>query len=87
MIEVSRCESTFRHTVNGVVLKGFVDNRDTGAMQINTFYHLATAKKLGLDIFTIEGNLAYARYVYDRQGTQPWNASKKCWGVVREIEV
>lgn len=87
MQEIARCESTFRQTENGVVLKGIVDKRDTGAFQINTYYHLETAKKLGLDIYEINGNLAYARYLYETQGTQPWNASKGCWGGVREIVV
>ena len=88
MIEVSRCESQFRQfNKDGTVLKGVVDNRDTGAMQINTYYHLSDAQKLGLDIFTLEGNLAYARYLYERQGTQPWNASSKCWSKNREVVV
>jgi hypothetical protein len=80
MIQVARCESTFRHTLpDGTVLKGVVDNADTGVMQINTRYHGDTAEDLGLDLNKIEDNLAYARYLYEKQGTQPWSASAPCW--------
>lgn len=86
--EVARCESTYRqHKEDGTVLKGIVNNKDIGAFQINTYYHLETAKKLGLDIYSLEGNLAYARYLYNNQGTSPWVHSKHCWGGVREIVV
>jgi len=81
MIQVARCESTFRHTLaDGTVLRGFIDNDDTGVMQINKRYHLATAIAMGLDLENIYDNMAYARYLYERQGTQPWNASRPCWG-------
>tara|TARA_B100000745_G_scaffold107052_1_gene68512 strand:- start:2744 stop:3148 length:405 start_codon:yes stop_codon:yes gene_type:complete len=80
MIQVARCESTFRHTLaDGTVLRGRVDNRDTGVMQINTYYHGDTAAKLGLDLENIYDNMAYARDLYERQGTQPWSASAPCW--------
>lgn len=80
MIQVARCESTFRHTLaDGSVLRGRVDNRDTGVMQINTGYHAATAEKLGLDLTDLNDNMAYARHLYEKQGTQPWSASAPCW--------
>lgn len=80
MIQVARCESTFRHTLaDGSVLTGKVDGRDTGVMQINTYYHGATAAKLGLDLWDLEDNMAYARYLYEKQGVQPWSASAPCW--------
>jgi hypothetical protein len=80
MIQVARCESTFRHTLaDGSVLRGKVDNADTGVMQINKRYHERTAISLGLNLENIHDNMAYARYLYERQGTQPWNASAPCW--------
>lgn len=80
MVQIARCESTFRHTLaDGSVLQGRVDPADTGVMQINKRYHEATATKLGLDLDTIEGNMAYARDLYEKQGTQPWSASAPCW--------
>jgi len=49
-------------------------------MQINEKYHLDEAKKLGIDIYTVEGNMEFARILYDKFGTEPWNASSACWG-------
>ena len=80
MIQVARCESHFRHTLaDGSILRGVVDSADTGVMQINKRYHQATATRLGLDLHDIYDNMAYARYLYDNQGVQPWNASAPCW--------
>ncbi len=80
MVEIARCESTFRHRLsNGEVLRGYVDGADTGVMQINLRYHQQTADRLGLDLEDIYDNMAYARHLYERQGTQPWNASAPCW--------
>lgn len=81
MIHVARCESTFRHTLaDGNVLRGHVDKRDTGVMQINTYYHGETADRLGLDLEDLYDNMEYARYLYESQGVQPWSASRPCWG-------
>lgn len=80
MIQVARCESTFRHTLaDGSILKGRVDNADTGVMQINKRYHEETAIALGLNLDDLTDNMAYARYLYEKQGTQPWSASAPCW--------
>jgi hypothetical protein len=80
MIQVARCESTFRHTLeDGSVLRGVVDAADTGVMQINKRYHESTATALGLDLNDIYDNMAYARHLYEKQGTQPWSASAPCW--------
>jgi hypothetical protein len=81
MASIAYCESTFRHTLaDGSVLQGRVDSADTGVMQINKRYHNATAEDLGLNLDDLEDNMAYARYLYENQGTQPWNASAPCWG-------
>lgn len=81
MIQIARCESTFRHTLaDGSVLRGVVDSADTGVMQINMRYHGAEATMLGLDLHDLYDNMAYARDLYERQGTKPWNASAPCWG-------
>ncbi len=80
MIHIARCESTFRHTLaDGSVLRGRVDNDDTGVMQINKRYHEETARSMNLNLYDIYHNMAYARYLYETQGTRPWNASAPCW--------
>ncbi len=82
LVEVARCESNFRHyDKEGKILRGIVDKADIGVMQINERYHASTAEKLGLDIHTITGNVAYAKYLYEKEGTKPWSASQKCWSV------
>ena len=81
MISIARCESEFRHTLkDGTVLRGRVDSADTGVMQINQRYHGENARELGLDLDDVYDNMMYARDLYDRQGTRPWNASSACWG-------
>ncbi len=82
MAEVARCESRFNHLnpTTGTVLRGIVNNSDVGVMQINTYYHGDTARILDLDLHDFEDNMAYARYLYEREGTQPWSASRGCWG-------
>ncbi|GEM_PF-485279 len=80
MIEIARCESHFRQLDrDGDIHRGVVNNADVGVMQINEFYHLDRAEKDNYNIYTIEGNTAYARDLYERQGTQPWASSKPCW--------
>lgn len=81
LAEIARCESGFVHfTDAGNVLRGLKDRNDVGVMQINERFHLDAANKLGYDIYSIEGNLAYAKYIYDKDGAAPWYASSKCWG-------
>lgn len=81
MIEVARCESHFRQLDDdGEIHRGVVNSADVGVMQINEFYHLDQAQKKNINIYTLEGNVAYARDLYEREGTQPWASSKPCWG-------
>lgn len=83
MIEVARCESAFRHELeDGSVLAGRVDPADTGVMQINKRYHESSAIAMELDLDDLHDNMAYARNLYERKGTQPWKASMPCWGGV-----
>ncbi len=81
MIEVAYCESRFRQADGeGNAFRGVVNNKDVGVMQVNEHYHKIDSKELGYDIYDLKGNMAYARYLYDREGLQPWSASKPCWG-------
>jgi hypothetical protein len=81
LARIAKCESTFRqHDKNGNVLRGKVNSRDVGVMQINERYHSAKAKSLGLNLHTLEGNMRYAEILYKEQGTSPWKASSHCWG-------
>ena len=80
MADIAKCESRFRHFgKDGHVLRGEVTPQDIGVMQVNEYFHGTTAEKLGIDIYSIEGNVAYARYLYEKDGTIPWASSAKCW--------
>jgi hypothetical protein len=81
LVEIARCESQFRHTLkNGSVLRGRINPQDIGVMQINLQYHKEVLDKKRLNPFVLEDNLAYARHLYEKHGTAPWNSSRPCWG-------
>lgn len=80
LAEIAYCESRFRQwNDDGVVLRGRVNKDDIGIMQINRYYHEEDALKLGLDIYTLEGNLEFAKNLYEKYGSKPWVHSSKCW--------
>ncbi len=86
LIEIARCESTFNQfNKDGSIKRGKVNKSDVGVMQINEYYHAETAKKKGYDLYTLEGNMAYARDLYEREGAQPWKSSSPCWGAKAQI--
>lgn len=80
LVEIARCESHFRQfDENGEIFRGVVNPDDVGVMQINTHFHEETAKKLNIDLYTLEGNTDYAIYLYNKEGSRPWNYSGACW--------
>jgi hypothetical protein len=80
LVDIARCESSFhQYDKDGNIIRGRVNSADIGVMQINEKYHADTAKKLGIDLYTVEGNVAYAKHLYNEQGAQPWISSSKCW--------
>ena len=86
LIEIARCESTFRQfDTSGSILRGKVNKADVGIMQINEKYHAEDATKLGINIYTPEGNLAFGKYLYNKYGSQPWISSSPCWADSRTL--
>lgn len=81
LVAIARCESHLRHfdEKTGEVLRGKVNPLDSGIFQLNKKYHLDTAIKLGLDIDNKVDNIKYAIWLYQTQGTTPWNWSAECW--------
>ena len=78
--EIAKCESQFRQFgESGKVIRGKINRKDVGIMQINEGYHYSRAKTLGYDLYDMEGNLEYAKVLYAKYGTDPWSASKNCW--------
>ena len=66
---------------DGKVVKNFNKNKtvDIGKYQINTM-HIVTAVRMDIDIMTEEGNHAFAEFLYKKNGTSDWSASKSCHG-------
>lgn len=87
LVKIAGCESQFRqYDSKGDTLTGRVNKGDLGLMQINKYYHAEKAEELGFDLNHVEGNMAYAQYLYDREGSKPWNSSSKCWKKEMAIE-
>lgn len=80
MAEIARCESKFRQfTDSGNVLRGGASGGMIGVFQFYESIHAPAAAALGYDLATLEGNMAYARHVYNTQSTTPWNSARYCW--------
>lgn len=81
MIKIASCESHFKqYDSAGNPVKN-PHSTAVGVFQIMASIHQDLAdEELGLDITTLEGNVAYAKALYKDQGTTPWAASKACWG-------
>ena len=77
---IARCEGVTQFKSDGTLVRGYVNPQDVGKFQINEKYHLADSIRMGYDIYTLEGNTAYAEYLYRTQGVKPWSASAKCHG-------
>jgi uncharacterized membrane protein YdfJ with MMPL/SSD domain len=80
MIEIAQCESKFRQfTDAGTVLRGGASGGMIGIFQFFESVHSKGALTLGFDLDTVEGNLGYARHLYNQSGTAPW---RECIPVV-----
>jgi len=79
MVLVAKAESGMRQfDKDGNVIVNKKTN-DVGLFQISVKYHGETAKRLGLDIYTLEGNIAYTKYLLKTQGLNAWVHSRIRW--------
>jgi len=77
-VSIARCESGIRQfTANGDVIRSRTN--DVGLFQVNLKTWEKKSKELGIDIYTLEGNVIMAKVIYDQQGISAWNASIHCW--------
>ena len=73
MIAVAKCESRYRQFASeGVPLRGGSGKGYIGIFQIGERLHSDAAKAKGYDIYAIDGNIGYARKMYEARGTVPW---------------
>jgi len=77
MIDIARCESGLKqYKENFNVVRGGLGGNYIGIFQLAES-HAENARNLGLDIYSVDGNIGYAKVLYDAQGTQPWVACTK----------
>ena len=80
LMKICKAESGLRQfNKDGSVLRGRVNPSDVGFCQINEPIWNDTARKLGYDIYTEQGNKDMAMYIYLNFGSDPWNSSKTGW--------
>lgn len=73
MITIAKCESGFRQFASpGTVLRGGSAGQYVGLFQIDERIHVTAAKAIGADIYSAEGNIAYAKHLLAARGTAPW---------------
>ena len=64
LAHIAACESRNRQVnSSGNVQRGEKNRYDLGVMQINELYHGDEAEKLGYDLYTADGNVAFARHL------------------------
>jgi hypothetical protein len=81
MVNIAQCESAFRQFTNsGTVLRGG-NGSVLGIFQIAELY-ATRAQAMGMNIYSVEGNIAFARYLYEKDGTDPWMSSFPCWNAL-----
>lgn len=64
---------------NGKVIRGQTTPTDIGECQISLKYHQKEVNQLGLNVYIEADNVKYAKILFDREGSKPWNWSKGCW--------
>lgn len=86
LVPICACESTgnkygkpTHFDKDGNVLLGVINPYDTGMCQINVKIHKDTIERLGLDVTKEIDNIIFANWLYERDGSTPWNWSKPCW--------
>ena len=81
---IAKCESGGQqfYPDGRVVLNVNKDgSADVGKWQVNLRYHGAQIARMKLDVVNSEeDNRKFAEYLYERNGTADWSASKKCHG-------
>lgn len=80
MVAIAKCESGLRqYDESGATLRGGYGGGMIGLFQLNETYHREQARSLGYDIDTLMGNILYARWLWQQEGTTPWDPSAHCW--------
>lgn len=82
MVDIARCESGLQQfNKDGTVLRGRITPKDIGLFQINEHYWLEESERIGLDIYSIDGNIKMAEHILKTQGRTAWAWSAHCHGI------
>jgi len=82
MVAIASCESGFRqYEADGrLLVNPSPESTASGLFQILYITHKpAWSISDSTDITTLEGNMRFARKMYEESGTAPWSSSKSCW--------
>lgn len=79
MAEIVRCESGFKLKAHNPYNKN--GTTDSGLFQINST-HRAKAKKMGIDLDTIQGQFEFAKYLVNENGYRDWVCARTL-GIVK----
>ncbi len=83
-IAIAKCESGMKQfRDDGSVL--ISPTSDIGLFQVNQV-HWNTAKQMGIDINTVDGNIAYAKFLKEQNGYGDWYMSFHCHGYKNNIQ-
>lgn len=78
LLKVAFCESSLQQfDKNGNPLLSKTD--DIGVFQISAPNHALEAEKMNINLNTLDGNVKFAKWLYDTQGIGAWDSSRKCW--------
>lgn len=73
---ISACEDAGNPYSIG--MKAYV-GEDYGPLQVNSYFHSSEMKAEGLDITNPVDSLTFGLEMMQKEGTQPWLASARCW--------
>lgn len=81
---IAGCESGWTHYIENKdgsrkVLRGKINSEDIGYLQVNKTYHEKKAQNMGIDIYTLSGNIEYSLHLAVNDGLYHWNPSRYCW--------
>ncbi|MEX2515056.1 MAG: peptidoglycan-binding domain-containing protein [Candidatus Paceibacterota bacterium] len=79
MVDVAHCESGFRQYYSGGGVLINPESDAVGVFQLLDSWHADVAADMGMDIYTVEGNVSYAKTLYEVDGLKPWSPSSLCW--------
>lgn len=81
MSDIAKCETDYvQYDKSNHVIRGVINPGDFGIFQINIEYWKKDIKDMGINPYTLSGNIELAKHIKEVQGLSAWEPSMKCWG-------